>query len=190
MDADTLALCTGARLDRAERFANDLTAAMLEYGITTPIRQAAFLANVAHESGRLKYTTELWGPTEQQKGYEGRKDLGNVRPGDGAKFKGHGLIQTTGRFNHAAVRDRLRRRRADVPDFEAEPEMLAQTKWAALSAADFWDMKRLNDVADSGNFDNVCDIINRGRATPKVGDSNGWADRLETYKMACEVLGV
>jgi len=190
MDATTLARCTGARIDRAERFADELTAAMIEYDITTPIRQAAFLANVAHESGRLRYTTELWGPTPVQRGYEGRKDLGNTQPGDGAKYKGHGLIQTTGRYNHAAARDRLRKRRADVPDFEMDPEMLGQTKWAALSAADYWDMKGLNAWADRGDFDGVCDIINRGRKTQDEGDSNGWADRKALYALACEALGV
>ncbi len=67
--------------------------------------------------------------------------------------------------------------------------MLGQTEWAALSAADFWDMKGLNTVADSGNFDAVCDIINRGRVTPAVGDSNGWAERKALYDVALvEVL--
>ena len=188
MDAATLARCTGARLDRAQRFADALTAAMFEYQIDTLNRKAAFLANVAHESGRLHYTTELWGPTPAQKRYEGRKDLGNTQPGDGFRFRGHGLIQTTGRFNHAAARDRLRKRRPDAPDFEREPELLAHTEWAALSAADFWDMKGLNAVADSGNFDAVCDIINRGRATVAVGDSNGWAERKALYDVALEVL--
>ena len=56
--------------------------------------------------------------------YEGRVDLGNTQPGDGVRFKGRGLIQTTGRKNHALVRDRLRQRFHDVPDFELEPEAL------------------------------------------------------------------
>lgn len=190
MDAQTLARCTGAQLGRAQLFADVLSAGMAFYMIDTPLRQAMFLPNVGHESGGLLYTTEIWGPTAVQRGYEGRKDLGNTQPGDGPRFRGHGLIQTTGRANHAAARDRLRERFNDVPDFEAHPELLAEPQWAALSACDYWDMRNLNAVADGGSFDNVCDIINRGRATPAVGDSNGWADRLALYKAARAALGL
>lgn len=190
MDAQILARCTGAQLDRAQLFADLLSAGMAFYDITTADRQAMLLANIGHESGGLRYTTELWGPTAAQRGYEGRKDLGNTQPGDGSRFRGHGLIQTTGRANHAAVRDRLRARFSDVPDFVAQPEKLAEPQWAALSACDYWDMRRLNTWADAGSFDNVCDIINRGRATPLVGDSNGWPERLALYKGARAALGL
>ena len=190
MDAKTLALCTGARIDRAQRFAEPLSAAMAFYSIDTPIRQAMFLANVGHESGGLHYTTEIWGPTAVQLKYEGRKDLGNIHPGDGFKFRGHGLIQTTGRFNHVAVRDRLRKRFDSVPDFEADPDKLAEAQWACLSAADFWDMRGLNGWADKDDFDGVCDIINRGRKTQANGDSNGWNERVKLYASARLVLGL
>lgn len=190
MDAPTLARCTGAQLSRARLFADVLSAGMAFYMIDSPIRQAMFLANVGHESGRLVYTTELWGPTPAQKGYEGRLDLGNTRPGDGSLFRGHGLIQTTGRANHAAARDRLRERFQDVPDFEAEPEKLAEPQWAALSACDYVDMRGLNTWADRGDFDGYCDLINRGRKTQAEGDSNGWADRLALYNAARVALGL
>lgn len=180
MDAKTLARCTGARIDRAQRFADVLSAAMAFYGIDTPMRQAMFLANVGHESDGLHYTTELWGPTPAQRGYEGRKDLGNTQPGDGFRFRGHGLIQTTGRFNHVAVRDRLRARFNDVPDFEAEPDRLAEPQWAALSAADYVDMKGLNVIADTGNFREYVRKVN--------GGFNGMADRLERYEAARAAL--
>ncbi len=194
MDAPTLARCTGARLDRAHMFVDPLSAAMAFYNITTPIRQAMFLANIGHESGRLQFTAELWGPTPAQRRYEPPGELatrlGNTQPGDGKRYKGRGLIQTTGRFNHAAVRDRLRARFPDVPDFEAEPERLAETQWACLSAADYWDMRNLNGVADTGYFDGVCDLINRGRVTAEFGDSNGWEDRLALYNGARVALGL
>ncbi len=192
MTPEILARCTGARLDRAQRYVDALNEAMSLYGIDTPIRQAMFLANVGHESGGLHYSTELWGPTPTQKGYEGRKDLGNTQPGDGFRFRGHGLIQTTGRYNHAAVRDRLRARfpERSVPDFELEPDQLAFTEWAALSAADYADMRGLNAWADKGDFDGYCDIINRGRKTAKEGDSNGWVDRARLYAAARLALGL
>lgn len=190
MDAPTLARCTGAQLGRARLYADLLSAGMAFYNITTPLRQAMFLPNVGHESGRLQYTTEIWGPTPAQKGYEGRLDLGNTQPGDGKRFRGHGLIQTTGRANHAAARDRLRARFPDVPDFEAEPELLAEPQWAALSACDYVDMRGLNTWADRGDFDGYCDLINRGRKTQADGDSNGWADRLALYNAARAALGL
>jgi putative chitinase len=182
MDAQTLARCTGARIQRARLYADLLSAGMAFYNITTPVRQAMFLANVGHESGRLQYTTEIWGPTPAQKGYEGRRDLGNTEPGDGSRFRGRGLIQTTGRANYAAVRDRLRERFAGVPDFVAEPSVLAEPQWASLSAADYIDMKNLNAFADGGNFIAYVRGIN--------GGTNGLADRQALYEAARAALGL
>lgn len=190
MSPEMLAACTGGSVERARIFAAQLSAGMAMYMIDTPRRQAMFLANVGHESAGMMYTTELWGPTPAQKRYEGRSDLGNTQPGDGPRYRGHGLIQTTGRYNHAAVRDRLRQRFYDVPDFEADPLALTTAQWASLSACDYWDMKKLNAVADTGSFDHVCDLINRGRITATEGDSNGWEDRLRRYHAACAALGI
>lgn len=184
MTPDQLQRATGCTPENAAKFADPLSAACAFYGITTPVRLAAFLAQIGHESGALRYTTELWGPTPAQQRYEGRADLGNTQPGDGARFKGRGLIQTTGRHNYAKVRDRLRERfpQLDVPDFEAEPERLAEPQWAALSAADYWDMRGLNALADAGDFVGITRKIN--------GGTNGLADRLARWKTAKAALGV
>jgi len=179
-----LQICTGcARPATAAAWLPVIVESMALYGIDTPTRQAAFLAQVGVESGGLRYTTELWGPTPTQARYEGRLDLGNTQPGDGSRFRGHGLIQTTGRRNHARVRDRLRARfpGRDIPDFEASPESLALQEWAALSAADFWDEHGVNKWADAGDFDGVCDAVNRGHKTAKEGDANGYAERLALF---------
>src|SRR5690606_14261261 len=106
---------------RAQLLLRPLIAAMAQYDINTPARAAPFLANIGHESMGLVHYTEIWGPTPAQQGYEGRSDLGNVRPGDGYRFRGRGLLQTTGRDNYRTLRDRLRDRGIDCPDFEAEP---------------------------------------------------------------------
>lgn len=171
----------GATAARAEEVREPLAAACALYGITGPARLAAFLAQIGHESGGFRYTTELWGPTAAQKRYEGRVDLGNTQPGDGSRFRGHGFIQTTGRANHAAVRDRLRARLSiDVPDFEAEPERLAELQWACLSAADYWDMRGLNALADAGDFETITRRIN--------GGLNGYADRCTRWEKAKAAL--
>lgn len=176
MTPQFLRQATGCSLEAAERFAGPLSAACAFYSIDTPVRLAAFLAQVGHESGSFRYVAELWGPTEAQKRYEGRADLGNTKPGDGKRFRGHGLIQVTGRANHARVRDRLRERFDDVPDFESEPEKLADPKWACLSACDYWDDKHLNPLADAGQFELITKRIN--------GGLTGYEDRKARWERA------
>lgn len=179
MDATTLARCTGAKVDAAP-FVTPITAAMEAYDISTPERQAMFLANVGHESGGLKWLTELWGPTEAQKRYEGRADLGNTQTGDGFQFRGRGLLQTTGRANYRKLTERLQSRLEGSPNFEVTPELLSQPKWAAMSAGDFWDMKNLNALADRGAFVDVVRRIN--------GGINGLDERMRLYNLAKAIL--
>lgn len=166
----------GATAARAAEVLEPLKAACAFYGIDTPERLSMFLAQVGHESGGFRYTTEL----ASGEAYEGRKNLGNTQPGDGPKFRGHGFLQTTGRANHVAVRDRLRARFADVPDFEAEPERLAELQWACLSAADYWDMRNINAAADAGDFERVTRLIN--------GGLNGFEDRKQRWERVKAVL--
>lgn len=180
MTPELLASAMHIKIGRAAMWAPHLTEAMAAYEIDTTKRQAAFLSQIGHESGGLAYTSEIWGPTPAQARYEGRLDLGNTEPGDGSKYRGHGLIQTTGRANHARVRDRLRDRYPEVPDFEDDPGALTQPRWAALSAADYWDDRGLNALADTGQFQLVTRKIN--------GGLNGHADRLVRLEWAEEAL--
>lgn len=173
----------GASPARAQRWLEPLRATCQAYDISTPKRICAFLAQIGHESEGLLHTTEIWGPTDAQRRYEGRADLGNVNPGDGLRYRGHGLIQITGRSNHAQVRDRLRKRLgAHVPDFEELPELLAHEPWAALCAGDYWDSRNINPLADADDFKAVTRKIN--------GGLNGYEDRSRRWRAVRQEMGL
>lgn len=173
MKAATLTLF-GVRGDLADRFAGPLTDAMSEYEINTRNRMAAFMAQILHESGMLRYTKEIWGPSAAQVRYEGRKDLGNTEPGDGKRFMGRGLIQTTGRNNYKNTGDAL------GVDLLSNPEMLETTVLAARSAGWFWKNRGLNELADSGKFETITRRIN--------GGINGLEDRERLFDIARRVF--
>ena len=185
MDAATLARCTGARLERAQLLAGAITAAMADYDISTPQRQGMFLPNVGVETMGLKFLAEL-GSRDYLMRYEGRLDLGNTQAGDGPRFKGRGLLQTTGRANYRALTQRLRARGIQCPDFEAEPEKLELPDWAALSAADYVGMRNLNAKADAGDFLGYCIGVN-GR-NKDTGLPNGWRERTDLWVAARKAL--
>ena len=151
-----------------------LNAAMGHYQIVGTKRVAAFIAQIGHESGQLKYVKEIWGPTAAQAKYEGRKDLGNTVAGDGSKYRGRGLIQITGRANYMACGEGL------GLDLIKQPELLEKPQHACMSAAWFWATKGLSTLADAGQFDKITRRINGGQ--------NGGAERQALYARALKVL--
>ena len=83
MTPKQLADCTGCvSTTRATVWSAPILEAMAAYEINTPLRQAAFLAQIGHESGGMQWPIEIWGPTKSQMKYEGRIDLGNTQPAD------------------------------------------------------------------------------------------------------------
>lgn len=174
LSAQIIAVATGATVARAIEYLVHLEAAMADFDINTPLRKAMFLAQIGHESGGLRYTSEIWGPTPAQRRYEGRADLGNIRPGDGSFFRGRGFIQITGRANHKSISDAL------GVDFLANPEWLAMPEWAAPSAAWWWKKNGLNELADTGSVERCTRRIN--------GGLNGLADRQARYAKALAVF--
>ena len=151
-----------------------LNTAMNRYQIVGTKRVAAFIAQIGHESGQLKYVKEIWGPTAAQVKYEGRKDLGNTIAGDGSKYRGRGLIQITGRANYMTCGEGL------GLDLIKQPELLEKPQHACMSAAWFWATRGLNTLADAGQFDKITRRINGGQ--------NGAADRQALYARALKVL--
>lgn len=174
---------------RAAIYLDHLNEAMVEFGVNTLGRQAAFLAQVAHESGQLRYVRELASGVA----YTWREDLGNTDPeaiaaaeacGEevGPFYKGHGLIQITGYANHKACGEAL------GLDLVHSPTLLESPREAARSAAWFWQTHDLNRYADQGDFDGVCDVVNRGHKTRREGDALGYADRIAAHERAKDWL--
>jgi putative chitinase len=161
---------------RAAVFIEPLNAAMNEFGITTPKRQAAFIAQIAHESGSFRYVRELASGEAYDTGRLAAR-LGNTpeADGDGQRYRGRGLIQITGHDNY------LRCGLALDVDLLAEPELLEQPVLACRSAAWFWWAHELNELADRCEFQRITKRIN--------GGLNGQADRLAFYTTALRVLG-
>ncbi len=129
-----------------------LQTAMAEFAIGTAARMAAFLAQLAHESGQLRFMEEIWGPTAAQKRYEPPSSLatrlGNTEPGDGKRFKGRGPIQITGRANYRRFGGLL------GIDLVSDPARAAVRDLAFRIAGLFWAKNGLNELAD---------LLQRGR---------------------------
>lgn len=184
MNAMDLQRLYGIRPDVAAAWAPLISEAMNLAQCTTRDRQACFLAQVGHESVRLRHVREIWGPTKQQQRYEPTttlsRRLGNTEPGDGARYMGRGLLQITGRANYAMTTVRMRDWAGEVPDFEQEPARLESRRWAALSAGLFWRVNKLNRWVDAQDFAELTRRVN--------GGYNGLADRQALLARALAVL--
>lgn len=179
--SDLTAICLTTAREKLAPLVGPLNAAMEEFEINTPARQAHFLAQLAHESGCFRYMRELASGED----YEGREDLGNTELGDGHRFRGWGWMQTTGRKNTRIVSmalfgdDRLVRN----PMLIDPPTVVL----SARAAGHFWTVgagqnlsKRaiahgvpigvnLNDLADAGDVEGITYAVN--------GWLNGYEDR-------------
>jgi len=144
---------------------------MSEFEINTPLREAAFLAQLAHESGELRYMEEI----ASGSAYEGRHDLGNTEPGDGKRYKGRGPIQLTGRANYKKYGALLDLDLVNNPTIAATPEV------GFRIAGAFWNEHDLNELADLGAFKAITKKIN--------GGYNHLKERTEYYERAKKVLG-
>lgn len=169
-----------------------LLASMQEFDVSTPLRQAAFVAQLAHECGELRWLEEIWGPTEQQKKYERPEGapliggdprlwplwqkLGNLQPGDGHRYRGRGAFQLTGRANYARAGGELGVDLVGTPDLAATMELVFRI------AGLYWRDHHLNALADSEDFVGITRAIN--------GGVRGLADRETYYARARAALGL
>ncbi|WP_119738663.1 glycoside hydrolase family 19 protein [Pseudomonas sp. Larv2_ips] len=163
-------------------FLSALNTAMSRFQIGQPKRIAAFLAQVGHESGELRYVRELGSDQYLSKYDTGilAARLGNTpeADGDGQKYRGRGLIQITGRRNYLACSQAL----FGDDRLLGQPQLLEQPQWACESAAWFWQSNGLNELADKDQFTTITRRIN--------GGLKGLEDRLQVWARAKSVLCV
>lgn len=134
-------------------------------GIDTPLRLCHFMAQLAHESAHFAVTREF----ASGAAYEGRHNLGNTQRGDGVRYRGRGLIQTTGRANYSEATPDIQKMRRDAPDFEDDPKALEEFPWALLAGISYWRRRNINRHADRDDIRAVTRAIN--------GGLNGFEDR-------------
>ena len=187
-------------LEIDEKWLDPLNETFAKYDINTPVRQAFFIGQCAHESGNFKVLEEnlhykaeslmrVWpsrfpdmdvanqyanNPEKiANKVYGGR--MGNVEDGDGWNYHGRGLIQLTGRDNYANCGSGL------GVDLLGNPNWLLDPKYATLSAGWFFNKKGLNSLADTQDYETMTKRINGGLI--------GLDDRKAKIAKALSVLG-
>lgn len=173
-DEMILAALTAVGLSAADAdpLVSPLTTACAEFDIMSDLRRAHFIGQLTHESDHFRTTEEY----ASGKNYEGRLDLGNTDPGDGAKYKGHGWIMVTGKSNHMAMA-----RHFGIP-FESIVAWLMTYEGAARSAGFFWYSRSCNAWADKDDVEGVTRIIN--------GGLNGLAQRVEYVSAVKRAFGI
>ncbi|CDK99778.1 Lytic enzyme [Magnetospirillum gryphiswaldense MSR-1 v2] len=203
LTADILrAALPAARPTDIARFVTPLAEACAEWGIDAPLRLAAFLAQIAHESGQLRALVENLNYSAEallrvfprhfdatqatayarqperigSKVYANRMGNGDEASGDGWRYRGRGLIQVTGKANYAACGTAL------GLDLIVQPELLEQPDAAARSAGWFWHRNGLNRPADARDIETITRRIN--------GGLTGLDDRKACYARACAAMEV
>lgn len=138
------------------------------YGINTLLRLDHFLGQGAEETAGYMTLTEYASGSE----YEGRRDLGNVDPGDGVKYKGRGIFQITGKYNYQQMSNIL------GVDLVSNPELAATPEIAVRTACEFWKSHNLNALADNDDLEGITRRINGG--TNGINDREIYTDRADT----------
>jgi len=160
-----------------------------DYDIDMPNEYAHFLAQACHETDHFRTLQEY----ASGKAYEGRKDLGNTHAGDGPRFKGRGIFQTTGRANYLELG--LKKGQDDL--FINSPELLEQPEYAVWSACEYWTSRHLNDPANQADRDilkkkykkQVHDVSPVEFISITInGGLNGIDERKKFYALAKSVL--
>lgn len=186
---EQLAKIAGKSTDLMHNLADWINKICPVYEIDTPQEYAHFLAQACHETDHFKTLREY----ASGKKYEGRVDLGNKKPGDGVKYKGRGVFQTTGRSNYLQLG--VKKGSRDL--FIKKPELLEQPEYAVWSACEYWKTRGLNDVSNHADTDilkkkykgKIIDVSPVEFISITInGGYNGMDDRKKYYSIAKTIL--
>lgn len=189
-----------AKDDDIEQFLPALNDELSRFDLSTPIRQAHFVAQVAHESGSLKFRSEnlnysapalraVFGKyfTSQEMAekyarqpenianvvYANRMGNGDTASGDGWRYRGRGLIQLTGKDNYRACGEKI------GVDLVSDPEQVStDPKISVAAACWYWENRKINDNADKDDVVAVTKKINGG--THGLDDRTAFLNRCKT----------
>lgn len=167
-----VAVAPEANLELVSSLIAPLNTYLPQYKIDTLERVSMFLAQWCEETDGFKVMYEYASGRE----YEGRKDLGNVQPGDGPRFKGRGIAMLTGRDNYAAYGSLL------GVDLLSDPERAAEPDIAVRIACLFWQKHNINAWADRGDVKHCTYLINGGTNGLAVREANYQAFYLELHQ--------
>jgi putative chitinase len=183
-----------------DQWLDPLNSTFDRFDISSPIRQACFIGQVAHESGGFKFLVEnlnyraealqkIWprrfDAAKAQACQRNPRMIANVvysaRMGnrdeasdDGWRFRGRGCIQLTGHANYYHAGQAL------GVDFVLEPDLVATPQYAILTAGWFWDTHKLNQFADARDYKGMTKKINGGFI--------GLEDRIKHIEEALAIL--
>lgn len=206
LTASSFQRATGVSNSLRDAWYPHIAASLSAFQISTPLRQAHFLAQTGHESAGflkveegLNYSenalTAMFGKritAEQARAYgrnamhpanqkmiasiiyANRNGNGDVNSGDGYRYRGRGLIQITGKANYEALVKQL------GADVVANPDLLLDYRFAAMSAAAWWKNHGLNELADSDDVTRITRVIN--------GGTNGLDDRKSRLSKSKGIL--
>jgi len=149
-ERELMAIMPTLTRDKAKLYLPYLQKAMSKFDISTRLRQAAFLANIAYRSNELKYWELSYDDGSR---YENNVVLGNTELGDGKRFKPRGPFEITGRRNYKAAGDRL------GIDLINQPELAATPEYGFQIAAALW-LPRWNVLADNDDIRSIGKVIN------------------------------
>jgi predicted chitinase len=168
-------IATHASIQKCTEITPYLNQCFVGADISTPLRAASLLGQVLLECGEFKYTEEI----ADGSAYEGRKDLGNIHPGDGKRYKGRGWIEITGLANYAAFFA------ATGIDIVAHPELASTLENCAKITAWYWTTRNMNVLAEKNDQRGITKKVN-GKATDCK--PSFFLRRMEYYDRALAVL--
>jgi putative chitinase len=194
--------CLSGYVPKKLLWLTSMSKAMHDANITTPDQRAAFLAQIAEETGGLRMVTERpwglprsqWNDEQAVRSYFNNKYAningnGDVSSGDGYNYRGRGILQITGKSNYAAVSEKL----YGDDRLVKNPDLVAQPDAACATAAAYWNENDLNRFIPPGQpvtpqeFQDLGSTINTGH--PGHVPNNA-ATREKYWEVAKEALGV